>query len=70
MCVVAAALLFVAAQRTALAGSATWSQNPSTSDWNTAANWTPNTVPNSSSEVATFSTFPSDPGGGICPHRD
>jgi len=38
----------------ALAGSATWQSNPATGDWNTAANWTPATVPNGLSDVATF----------------
>ena len=51
---VAAALLFLAAQRHSLAGSATWDQNPFSGDWNTAANWTPQTVPNSETDVATF----------------
>ena len=50
----AAALLFLAAPRLSLAGSAAWSSNPSSGDWNTAANWTPNTVPNSTTDVATF----------------
>src|SRR5262249_59951974 len=36
------------------ADSATWSLNPINSDWNTAANWTPNTVPNGPNDVATF----------------
>jgi len=36
------------------AGSATWNLNPISSDWNTAANWTPNTVPNSPTDIATF----------------
>src|SRR5438876_9923241 len=51
---VAAALLFSFAQRPSLAGSATWSSNPSSGDWNTAANWVPNTVPNASSDIASF----------------
>src|SRR5947208_13040183 len=51
---VAAALLFSAAQRQSLAGSATWATNPINGDWNTAANWTPETVPNSETDVATF----------------
>jgi autotransporter-associated beta strand protein len=51
---IAAALLFLAAQRFSLAGSATWDQNPSSGDWNTAANWTPQTVPNSTTDIATF----------------
>src|SRR5438552_1023378 len=52
--IVAAALLFLAAQRLSLAGSATWATNPTSGDWNSAANWTPNTVPNGTSDVATF----------------
>ncbi len=48
------ALLLVAAQRPSLAGSATWNQNPTNGDWNTATNWTPQTVPNSTTDVATF----------------
>src|SRR6266571_2211301 len=51
---VAATLLFLAAQRLSFAGSTTWDQNPSSGDWNTAANWTPQTVPNSETDVATF----------------
>src|SRR3954466_10652783 len=35
------------------AGSATWNLNPISADWNTAANWAPNTVPNGPSDVAT-----------------
>ena len=35
----------------AYAESATWNLNPTSGDWNTAANWTPATVPN---DVATF----------------
>ena len=38
----------------AYAGSATWNLNPTSSDWNTAANWMPNTVPNGSGDTATF----------------
>jgi hypothetical protein len=38
------------------AGSATWSTNPISGDWNTAANWTPPTVPNGPTDVATFAT--------------
>jgi len=37
------------------AGSATWNVNPVSSDWNTAANWTPHTVPNGSPDTAMFS---------------
>jgi autotransporter-associated beta strand protein len=36
------------------ADSATWRLNPVTGDWNTAANWMPNTVPNGPTDVATF----------------
>ncbi|MGH8092849.1 MAG: beta strand repeat-containing protein [Chthoniobacterales bacterium] len=46
-------LLFVANQP-ARAGSATWNLNPTSGDWNTATNWTPATVPNSATDVATF----------------
>jgi len=36
------------------AGSATWKASPATDDWNTAANWTPPTVPNGPLDTATF----------------
>jgi autotransporter-associated beta strand protein len=36
------------------AGSASWSSNPVSSDWNTAANWTPPTIPNTQADKATF----------------
>ena len=39
---------------TSLAGNATWDLNPGSGDWNTAANWTPATVPNGSADTATF----------------
>jgi autotransporter-associated beta strand protein len=38
----------------ALAGSATWSQNPTNGDWNEPSNWVPATVPNGPADVATF----------------
>jgi autotransporter-associated beta strand protein len=38
----------------AYADSATWNLNPTSGDWNTAANWTPPTVPNGPTDVATF----------------
>jgi autotransporter-associated beta strand protein len=44
------------ALRAVNAGSATWSANPVSGDWNTAENWTPNTVPNSMTDIATFGT--------------
>jgi len=37
------------------ADSATWNLNPTSSDWTTAANWTPATVPDGPDDVATFS---------------
>src|ERR1043166_3074459 len=52
--VVTAAVLYLAAPRQCFVGSATWSSTPSTGDWNTAANWIPNTVPNAPSDIATF----------------
>jgi len=36
------------------AGSATWDLNPTSSDWNTATNWTPATVPQRDMDTATF----------------
>ena len=53
---VTAALLLLVAQRPSFAGSATWSSNPTSGDWNTAANWVPQTLPNSETDVATFGT--------------
>jgi autotransporter-associated beta strand protein len=38
------------------AGSATWNLSPTIGDWNTAANWTPNTVPNGPGDTATFAS--------------
>src|SRR5262249_20106940 len=38
----------------AYAESAQWNLNPTSGDWNTAANWTPMTVPNGPGDVATF----------------
>jgi autotransporter-associated beta strand protein len=38
----------------AYADSAQWNLNPGSSDWNTATNWTPMTVPNSPADIATF----------------
>lgn len=40
----------------ASADSATWSDNPTSNDWNTASNWTPETVPEESTDIATFAT--------------
>src|SRR5438309_9441511 len=36
------------------AGSASWDVDPTSGDWNTAVNWTPDTVPNGASQTATF----------------
>ena len=36
------------------ADSASWNLNPTSGDWNTATNWTPQTVPNGPTDVATF----------------
>ncbi len=36
------------------AGSATWSLDPATTDWNTADNWLPATVPNGPNDIAAF----------------
>ena len=49
-----AALLLVITIQTVHAGSATWNLNPTNGDWNTAANWTPNTVPNGPNDIVTF----------------
>jgi len=49
-------LFLLAGGSTTFAGSATWKAAPATGDWNTAANWTPPTVPNSSADTATFAT--------------
>ncbi len=38
------------------AGSATWNLSPASGNWNTATNWTPTTVPNSPSDIATFAS--------------
>jgi autotransporter-associated beta strand protein len=47
-------LLFFSFILSAYAGSATWKLVPTSEDWNTAANWTPETVPNDPTDVATF----------------
>ena len=46
----------ILASQLAFAGSATWNLNPTNGDWNTAANWTPSTVPNGAADTATFDT--------------
>lgn len=52
LCLVSIAFLPTLA--TVHAGSATWNLNPTTGDWNVATNWTPATVPNGVSDIATF----------------
>ena len=47
-------LFLILTNQSAIAGSATWNLNPTSNDWNTAANWTPMTVPNGASDIATF----------------
>ena len=48
------AVLLLSLSTIAQAGSATWDLNPASGDWNTAANWTPMTVPNGFSHTARF----------------
>ena len=47
-------LFFFLALKQTYAGSATWNLNPASGNWNTAANWTPVTVPNGPNDIATF----------------
>ena len=47
-------LALLATTHTAFSGSATWNLNPASNDWNTAQNWTPETVPDQTTDVATF----------------
>ena len=48
--------LSLGALSTIHADSATWNLHPTSGDWDTAANWTPATVPNGPADIATFST--------------
>jgi autotransporter-associated beta strand protein len=48
--------LLLSTASSSFAGSATWKASPATGDWNTANNWMPRTVPNSSADTATFNT--------------
>ena len=50
------AVLLLLGIQASRAGSATWNLNPTSSDWNTAANWTPATVPNGPTDIATFAS--------------
>jgi autotransporter-associated beta strand protein len=58
LCVSASLLVTTAvllsAPTATFAGTATWDLNPGSGDWNTAGNWTPMTVPNASTDTATF----------------
>jgi autotransporter-associated beta strand protein len=47
-------LLLILSTQTSRAGSATWSTTPHSNDWNDEANWTPNVVPRSPGDIATF----------------
>jgi autotransporter-associated beta strand protein len=47
-------LCLLATSATLHAGSATWKLDPTSDDWNTAVNWTPETVPNDPADVSTF----------------
>src|SRR6266571_9414793 len=49
-----AVAISVLAPIVAHAGSATWDLNPGSGTWNTAANWTPATIPNGAADTATF----------------
>lgn len=48
-------LFVILVQQAALANNATWNANPTSGDWDTATNWTPNTVPGDA-DIATFNT--------------
>ncbi len=48
------AVLAILTLQSAEAGSATWNLDPASNNWNIATNWTPATVPNGQSDVATF----------------
>jgi autotransporter-associated beta strand protein len=48
------ALVFILPNQISQAGSATWNLNPTSGEWNTATNWTPNTVPNGPADTASF----------------
>jgi hypothetical protein len=48
------ATVSMVASQLVFAGSATWNADPTSKDWNTAANWTPQSVPMERTDVATF----------------
>lgn len=49
-------LILVVSAHAGQSGSATWNLNPTSGDWNTAANWIPVTIPNGPNDTATFAT--------------
>lgn len=54
LCELVLLAILLLSSKSTQAGSATWQTNPVSGDWNTAANWTPNTVPNGPNDIATF----------------
>jgi autotransporter-associated beta strand protein len=50
------AIVLMFSAQTSRAGSATWKSSPASGNWNTATNWTPQTIPNGPSDTATFAT--------------
>jgi hypothetical protein len=48
------ALLLAITPTDGQAGSSTWNLSPISTDWNTAANWNPATVPNGPNDIASF----------------
>ena len=46
--------ILILASQISQAGSATWTQTPADNNWSNPNNWMPNTVPNSTTDVATF----------------
>lgn len=49
-----ASVFLLALQPVILTGSAQWGSAPVSNDWNTAKNWSPPTVPNAPTDIATF----------------
>src|SRR5436190_8528289 len=47
-------LVLVLCEHTLQVGSATWKLDPLTTDWHSASNWVPNTIPNGPNDIATF----------------
>src|SRR5437879_12796470 len=54
LCCAIVVTLSVSALRAVYGDSATWSSNPTSTDWRVAGNWMPATVPNCGSCVASF----------------